>query len=91
MRSVEPYRVPFLFDRSRAPIYRLVNVGSESVRGVTLTLLGTGVMRASVPAVLEPSEALEVTIRGDRLELASAIVVRWLRSTGEDYVWRTAF
>ncbi len=91
MRSVEPYRVPFLFDRSRAPLYRLVNVGPERLRGVTLTLVGAGMMPANDPAALDPSEALEVTIRGEHLERASAVVVRWLRPSGEDYVWRATF
>jgi hypothetical protein len=88
---VEPYRVPFFFDRSRAPVYRLVNVGSEPLRGVTLTLLGAGVMPAGIPVALGPTEAIELTIRGDHLERASSIVVRWLRPSGEDYVWRAAF
>ncbi len=91
VRGVEPYRVPFLFDRSRAPIYRLVNVGSETVRGVTVTLIGAGVMPANQPIALAPTEALEVVIRGHDLARSSAIVVRWLRESGEDYVWRTAF
>ncbi|HEU0205126.1 MAG TPA: hypothetical protein VFQ74_00320 [Pseudolysinimonas sp.] len=88
---MEPYRVPFLFDRSRAPLYRLVNVGTEPVRGVTLTLSGAGMMPANQPMALGPSEALEVVIRGDHLEQASAVIVRWLRPSGEDYLWRATF
>lgn len=88
---MEPYRVPFLLDRSRAPIYRLVNVGSEPVRGVTLTLIGSGIMPAVAPVTLHPTEALEVTIRGDELQLVGALLIRWLRPTGDDYLWRVTF
>jgi hypothetical protein len=91
MEPLVPYRVPFLFDRSRAPRYRLVNIGSEQLRGVTLTLLGSGVMAAMAPAGLGPTEELEIVIRGDDLAVSSVVVVRWLRESGEDYLWRVAF
>jgi hypothetical protein len=37
VRIVEPDRVPFLFDRSHGPVYRLVNIGPERLRGVSMT------------------------------------------------------
>ncbi len=88
---MEPYRVPFFFDRSRSPDFRLVNIGAERLRGVTVTLLGSGLMAAPVPVVLDPSRALELRIRGDDLARESLLVVRWLRPSGDDYVWRVSF
>ena len=88
---MEPYRVPFLFDRSRAPVYRLVNVGSEELRGVTITLLGSGLMSPVMPGVLRPGASVELHVRGEHLARDATLVVRWLRTTGEDYLWRTSF
>jgi hypothetical protein len=88
---MEPYRVPFLFDRSRAPVYRLVNVGSERLRGVTVTLLGSGLMPALAPATLDPTWSIEIAIRGADLARDSTLVIRWLRPSGEDYLWRVSF
>jgi hypothetical protein len=88
---VEPYRVPFLFDRSRAPLYRLVNVGTEQLRGVTATLSGSGVMPAVAPLTLEPSEVFELVIRGDDLARATSLQFRWLRPSGEEFLWKVSF
>ena len=88
---MEPYRVPFLFDRTNAPRYRLVNIGAERVTGISVTLLGSGAMAALEPAGLEPTEALELVIHGDDLARDSVLVVRWLRPSGEDWLWRVAF
>ena len=43
------YRVPWQVDRRHAPTYRLVNVGPERLWGVSLTLSGSAVMRATPP------------------------------------------
>ncbi len=91
VRGVEPYRVPFLFDRSRAPIYRLVNVGSERLRGVTAILSGSGIMPAVAPLTLEPSESVEMFIRGEDLARISALQLRWLRPSGEEFLWKVVF
>jgi hypothetical protein len=88
---MEPYRIPFAFERTRAPHYRLRNMGSEAVRGVTATLLGSGVMPAGLPRALRPGEHLELVIRGEDLARESALVIRWLRPNGEEYLWRVAF
>jgi hypothetical protein len=88
---MEPYRVPFLFDRSGAPVYRLVNVGPERLRGVTITLMGSGVMSPTLPGALGPSEAIELRILGDRLQQDATLQVRWLRPDGADFLWRVAF
>jgi hypothetical protein len=88
---VEPYRVPFLFDRSRAPSYRLVNIGPEELRGVTLSLVGAGMISPVMPGTLKPSEAIEVHVRGPDLARDAMLVVRWLRPSGEDYLWRVSF
>jgi hypothetical protein len=88
---VEPYRVPFLFDRTRAPVYRLVNVGGEPLRGVTVALLGAGLMSPVMPGSLAPTESLEIRVRGEHLARDGLLLVRWLRPTGEDYLWRVSF
>jgi hypothetical protein len=88
---VDPYRVPFRFDRSRAPSYRLVNIGGETLRGVSAVLNGPGLMPALYPITLRPQEALELVIRGEDLGLATALVIRWLRPGGEEYLWRVVF
>lgn len=86
-----PYRVPFLFDRSTAPRYRLINVGTERLRGVRLDLLGRGVMQVALPLTLDPEQGMEVTIQGEDLALDGILLVRWLRPNGEEYLWRVAF
>jgi hypothetical protein len=89
--DVDPYRVPFLFDRTRAPVYRLVNVGPERLRGVTVSLVGAGLMSPVMPGALEPSAAIELRVRGENLARDGVLVVRWLRPSGEDYLWRVSF
>ena len=91
VRDMEPYRVPFVFDRSRAPRFILLNAGGEVVRGVTATLLGRGVMPAGPPRSLRPGERLELAIRGEDLARETTLVIRWLRPNGEEYLWRVAF
>lgn len=91
VRGMEPYRVPFAFDRSRAPRYRLLNRGVETVRGVTAILVGSGVMPAPLPRSLAPGDALDLDIRGEDLARDTTLVVRWLRPNGEEYLWRVAF
>lgn len=91
MPRMEPYRLPFHFDRASAPRYRLHNRGAEPVRGVTITLLGSGVMAAGPPRILRPGDQLELVIRGDDLARETTLVIRWLRPSGEEYLWRVAF
>lgn len=88
---MEPYSVPFTFERSDAPRFRLRNDGDETLRGVTVTLLGCGVMPAAPPRVLRPGEQVEVVIRGGDLARATSLVIRWLRPDGGEYLWRVAF
>lgn len=88
---MDPYRVPFLFDRSRAPTYRLVNVGPERLRGVSVALLGSGLMSPVMPGTLESTEAIELRVRGEHLARDTVLVVRWLRPDGSDYLWRVSF
>jgi hypothetical protein len=91
LRDVEPYRVPFLFDRTRAPVYRLVNISAERLRGVTVALAGSGVMSPVMPGTLEPAQAIELRVRGAHLERDATLMVRWLRPSGEEYLWRVCF
>lgn len=85
------YRVPLAIERGPARLYRFTNVSTEVLRGVTLTLHGSGVMGANAPTTLRPGETLEVDIAGRSLARDSILVVRWFRPSGEEYLWRVAF
>lgn len=90
--SREPaYAVPIRVDRSRAPRYRLVNVGHEPITGMTFSLLGSGVMTSSAPITLAVGGATEVVIHGNDLARRTVLVVRWFRPGGEEYLWRVSF
>lgn len=89
--GMEPYRVPFVFERERAPRYRLVNVGAEQLRGVSLYLRGPGVMTAVPTRPLAPGEGVEIMVRGDDLGRDTSVFVAWLRPNGDDYLWRVVF
>ena len=83
--------MPFSFDRSCAPSYRLTNVGGETLRGVSVVLTGPGLMPALYPRTLQPDESLELVIRGDDLARETSITVGWTRSDGQQYLWRVVF
>lgn len=85
------YLVPFRVERGTANLYRIINVGDETVHGVALTLHGSGVMGASAPSTLLPGEVLEVTVAGRNLARSAIMVVRWFRPSGEEYLWRISF
>ncbi|MDQ1581985.1 MAG: hypothetical protein QOF36_39 [Microbacteriaceae bacterium] len=85
------YRVPWLVSRGHAPLFRIINVGREQLWGVTLTLSGAAVMRASAPRQVRPGESLTVTIHGRQLERDTVLIVRWFRPSGEEYLWRVSF
>ncbi|MDO7881382.1 hypothetical protein [Antiquaquibacter soli] len=85
------YRVPLVVHRGAARLYRFTNVSAEVLRGVTLTLHGSGVMGANAPATLRPGETLEVDIAGRTLARDSILVIRWFRPSGEEYLWRVSF
>lgn len=56
-----------------------------------LTLNGAGLMPCVIAAALDPGGMLEVRIRGEDLARSTALVVRWLRPDGRDYLWRVSF
>ncbi|HEU4849687.1 MAG TPA: hypothetical protein VFS93_04680 [Terrimesophilobacter sp.] len=90
-RPTVAYAVPFWIDRSRAPRYELTNVGSEPVRAITLTLLGSGLMLSNAPRRLLPGQSLRFTVRVDNAARNTIVVVRWFRPSGEQYLWRVSF
>lgn len=86
------YPVPFRLDRQPgANLYRIINEGDERLRGLTLTLHGSGMMSASVPEALDPGEMLEVTVAGKDLARSTILVLRWFRPNGVEYLWRISF
>ncbi len=91
VRRVESYPVPVALDRTRAPRFRLINIGPERLRAVTVMLAGPGRLATGPPVSMRPGERLEFTVSGEHLEVASSLVVRWLRSDGGEYVWRAVF
>ncbi len=94
-RSTPPdpaYPVPFVVERDAGPRrYVLTNGGGERLDGITMSLLGAGVMPASAPSALEPGESLEVLISVRDLARSTVLVVRWFRPSGEEYLWRVSF
>jgi hypothetical protein len=88
---MEAYPVPFLFDRSAAPLYRLVNASDERLRGVTAMVLGPGVMPVFLPTAMHPHDAVELRVLGDDLARDTTLLVRWLRANGDEYLWRVSF
>ena len=69
----------------------ITNRGGERLEGITMSLLGTGVMPASAPSALLPGESLEVTISLRDLARSTVLVIRWFRPSGEEYLWRVSF
>ncbi|MES2171534.1 MAG: hypothetical protein V4479_12565 [Actinomycetota bacterium] len=94
-RSTPPdpaYPVPFAVERDAGPRrYVITNTGPERLEGITMSLLGAGVMPASAPAALEPGESLEVLISVRDLARSTVLIVRWFRPNGEEYLWRVSF
>jgi len=88
---MEPYRLPLLFDRSRAPLYRVINISDEPLRGVTALIDGSGMMPAMAPMLLLPRQYVDLHIRGDDLALSTTLIFRWVRRNGDEYLWRVSF
>lgn len=85
------YLVPWRVDRRHAPTVRLINTGAEPLWGVTLSLSGAAVMRATAPKRVAQGECLAVTVRGRDIERDTVMYVRWFRPSGEEYLWRLSF
>ncbi|WP_022898967.1 hypothetical protein [Humibacter albus] len=85
------YPVPFVFDRSGAPRYRLRNASLETLTGVRFALLGAGSMPVQAPITLAPRQETEIRIHGHDLARATVLVVRWHRANGDEYLWRASF
>ena len=85
------YPVPFVFDRSTPPRYRLRNASLETLTGVRFSLLGAGSMPVQAPITLGPGEVAEIPIHGSDLARATVLVVRWHRANGDEYLWRASF
>ncbi|WP_460521296.1 hypothetical protein [Humibacter antri] len=85
------YPVPFAFDRSAPPRYRLRNVSLEILTGVRFSLLGAGSMPVQAPITLDPGAVAEIPIHGHDLARSTVLVVRWHRANGDEYLWRASF
>lgn len=91
IRRPAAYPVPFRVERGAAGRVRLVNRSDETLRCVTLFVLGPGLLDADVVGTLPPGDLVHARVRGSDLELATSLVVRWFRADGEEYLWRVAF
>lgn len=87
----EAYRIPWHVDRRHAPTFRLVNKSVEPLWGVSLSISGAAVMRATAPRRLKPGECLAVTVRGHDIERDTVLIIRWFRPNGDEYLWRVSF
>ncbi|NNC11132.1 hypothetical protein HII28_04470 [Planctomonas sp. JC2975] len=85
------YPVPFVFDRSTPPRYRLRNASLETLTGVRFSLLGAGSMPVQAPITLGPGDTAEIRIHGQDLARSTVLVVRWHRANGDEYLWRASF
>jgi len=84
------YPVPWVVDRSTAPHYRIVNAGTQELRGVTVSIAGASDVRVSSPASIRPGEA----VRADLVPGPSRdtlLVLRWFPPDGREYLWQISF
>jgi len=86
------YRVPFVVDRSRAPLrYYLVNRSAETLDSVRLSVLGSGLLLPVSQSRVLPGGLLGFAVRGPNIARESVVIVRWFRPNGDEYLWRVSF
>lgn len=85
------YPVPFAVTRPGDGRLQLVNRSQERLESVVLLLHGPGLLDVQHLGSLDPGGAMRARVRGERLEVATSVVVRWFRPGGEEYLWRVAF
>ena len=86
------YRVPFVVDRSRAPVrYYLVNRSSETLDSVRLSVLGSGLLLPVSQSRVMPGGLLGFAVRGPNIARNTVVIVRWFRPNGDEYLWRVSF
>ncbi|TAJ49804.1 MAG: hypothetical protein EPO52_02335 [Herbiconiux sp.] len=86
------YPVPLRLDRRGAPnTYRLTNISQEPLRGLSFSLLGAGLMRATAPLLLAPGQEVSLRIRGESLPVSAVLIIRWFRPNGDEFLWRVSF
>lgn len=85
------YPVPFRVERLGRGHLRLTNRSDEKLTSVVFLLDGPGVMPAEPAGLLRPGDRAELRVHGEDLARATAVVVRWARPDGSDYLWRISF
>ncbi|WP_157887541.1 hypothetical protein [Frondihabitans sp. PAMC 28766] len=86
------YPVPLWIDRDDAPhLYRVCNVGDETLRGLRATLVGDGHLEPMHIPLLGAGESVTLTLVGPDLERESVVVLRWFRPDGDEFLWRVSF
>ncbi|MGA1838029.1 hypothetical protein VD659_13975 [Herbiconiux sp. 11R-BC] len=66
-------------------------MSEEPLRGLSFTLLGSGLMRATAPLLLVPGQEIRLHIRGSSLPRSAVLIIRWFRPNGDEYLWRVSF
>ncbi len=84
---MEAYPVPFHLDRHAAPVLRLVNHSTETVRWVRIELDGPGVIASTITPRLLPGDGIDLRVRGADPARETRVVVRWLRDDDTQYLW----
>ncbi len=85
------YPVPWRIDRTGAPHYRLINVGRETLRGVTVSVAGGSRLRVSAPISVAPGESVRASVTGPHPARDTVLVVRWFPPDGREYLWQLSF
>ena len=86
------YRVPFVVDRSRAPVrYHLINRSPEALDSVRIAVLGSGLLLPISQSRVLPGAVVAFAVRGADLARTTVLVVRWFRPNGDEYLWRVSF
>lgn len=86
------YPVPLRLDRRDAPrSYLLQNIGFETLNGLSFSLLGEAMMRATAPLTLAPRQEVRLRIHAADLPRTGVLIVRFFRPNGDEYLWRASF
>lgn len=82
------YPVPWSIVRTHAPRYRARNVGREVLERVTAADLATGELLTTGAARVPPGHAVDFRLKSPSTD---AVILRWTRSTGAEYLFRITF
>ena len=85
------YSVPWHVDRTRAPLYRLLNTSDEDLNGVSFIVHGFAIMPAYAPRAVPAGQSIDIAPRGRDLQRNTVMIVRWFRPSREEFLWGVSF